>query len=270
VELFYFGRKSRRLYGALHQEKHSAADVGMVLCPPFGEEMAMTYARLAAWSKRLALHRIAVLRFHPYGTGESEGSFADFTLSSAVSDTVTAAGWARGKLRVPHLGLLGLRFGASLAVRAAQSEEVDFLVLWSPILNLQQYFRDLLRLRILKEMIHQQQSRVRLTSQGMIQQFEMGACVDLFGYELSPELYREMIAATEWPQHAPAGKILWLAQPAEAPAALPIVERWRAQGSVVDLQMLKTPAFWEDFSSFFPEQYTNATQQWLAGLVKAS
>jgi hypothetical protein len=70
VETFYFGQPSRRLFGVLDgptRDPHA----GLVFCAPFGDEMVSTYAVLARWSKELAKKGFAVLRFHPFGTGES-------------------------------------------------------------------------------------------------------------------------------------------------------------------------------------------------------
>jgi hypothetical protein len=48
------------------------------------------------------------------------------------------------------------------------------------------------------------------------------------------------------------------------------VERWKAGGSHVDLQILRVPPFWEDFSSLFPEELADFTQNWLNQLVRTS
>src|SRR5260370_17697685 len=158
VDTFYFGPESQRLFGVLHHNGHPAP-TSLVFCPPFCQEMATTYSRLARLSKQLAANEVGVMRVHPSGTGESEGRTSEFTLESVLGETQLARRVAEQRLKANRLGYFGLRFGATVAVLAASAEPVDFLVLWCPLINLQRYFRDLLRLQLTKEMVHQRRSQ---------------------------------------------------------------------------------------------------------------
>lgn len=265
VDTFYFGSESTRLFGVLHHTGHPSP-TGLVFCPPFCQEMVTTYSRLARLSKQLAANEIGVMRFHPSGTGESDGLTSEFTLDSVLRETVMARRAAEERLKTKRLGYFGLRFGAAVAVMAAAAQPVDFLILWCPLINLQRYFRDLLRLQLTKEAVHQHRSQIRHTTQQMVLELQAGNTVDIFGYELSPALYRQMTAASSWPQIPPAGKILWLARPDEQRSAMEIVETWRGAGSQVDFETIAEPIFWEDDSSWLPEKFAARTQQWLLEL----
>ncbi len=262
MNVFYFGEDSRRLFGVLGRPS-SEAHTGVVFCPPFGDEMICTYARFARWAKELAEEGFAVLRYHPFGTGESDGTCGQFTPRGAAEDAVTAVQWLRGTAKVERVGLFGLRFGASVAVHAAAAARPDFVVVWSPIINLQQYFRELLRLRLTKELVHQKASQVKVTAKHMIAELEAGRTIDLLGYEVSPEFYRQMAGSDGWPEQAPAPEVLWLARPPEQSRAQPVVELWRKQGGRVDLQALAEPVFWEDFSSALPLQFMEVSFRWM-------
>ena len=263
MNVFYWGEDSRRLFCVLGRPA-GEAHTGVVFCPPFGDEMVCTYARFARWAKELAEEGFAVLRYHPFGTGESDGTSGQFTPRGAAEDSGTAVRWLRENLKVERVGLFGLRFGASVAVQAAAAARLDFVVVWSPIINLQQYFRELLRLRLTKELVHQRADRVNVTVKDMMDELDAGRSIDLLGYELSPEFYRQMIASTSWPEQPPAPKVLWVARPAEGSRATPVVERWRSQGSQVDIELLPEPVFWEDFSSALPRQFMDVSFQWMA------
>ena len=262
VDTFYFGQESPQIFGVLHQGD-STPPASLVFCPPFCQEMVTTYSRLAKLSKLLAANEIGVMRFHPSGTGESEGKTSDFTLNSVLEETQWARRIAEERLQAPRLGYFGLRFGATVAVLAAAAEPVDFLVLWCPLINLQRYFRDLLRLQLTKEAVHQRHSHIQRTTQQMLGDLQAGKNLDIFGYELSPELYRQMTAVSTWPDTPPARRILWLGRPNEQRSAMDIVERWKSFGSQVDFETINEPIFWEDDSTWLPEKFAARTLEWL-------
>jgi uncharacterized protein len=260
LEIAYHGEPSERIYSAFHRAVDPEG-TSLIICPPFGQEMVTTYARLARLSKQLATEGVSVLRYHPFGTGESDGTHADITLESVVRDAVTAQGLVRERVAGGRIGYFGLRFGATVAILAASERPVDFLVLWCPMPNLRQYFRDLLRSQITADAV--QRSRTR-TTQEMMADLEAGKCVDVLGYELSPTLYRQMMAAQSFPDTLPARRILYLVRPAEEKSALPLVERWRRLGGQVNLQVIPETAFWENPGTTLPEKFAAVTMQWLS------
>jgi alpha/beta superfamily hydrolase len=262
MQVSYFGTDSHRLYGVFHNGVDSA-QTALVLCPPFAEELVATYARFANWSKRLAEKGIAVLRFHFYGTGESGGASADFSLEMAIYDACTALEFARERIAPVRLGYFGVRLGATIAMLAALRQPVDLLVMWSPITNIQQYMRELFRAQLAKEMVQRGLTRVQRNTQDMILDLKSGRSIDLLGYEFSPQLYRQMASRWKWPDKAPAKHILWLARTTEEKDARVIVDRWKASGSRVDFTVLPEPAFWEEYTSVFPRRFAASTLDWL-------
>ena len=224
--------------------------------------MVSTYARFARWSKDLADQGFVVLRYHPRGTGESAGSSKDFTLDGAAEDAAAAVKWLRENVEVDRVGIFGLRFGASAAVHA--SAKADFLILWSPVINLRLYFRDLLRLRMTKDMILLKEDRVRVTAKDLTSELEAGRSIDLLGYETSPELYRQMTAKESWPDEPPAPEVLWLTLPTEQAQGEAIASKWKDRGCRMDVQTFRERIFWEDFSSDFPQQFAESSIAWMA------
>src|SRR5262249_10809954 len=147
VEVTYCDSDSTRMYVVLHRGA-KANGTTLVFCPPFDQEMVTTYARFARWSKQLAARGFSVLRYHPLGTGESDGAHADVTLESLVKDAVTARHVAGQKTGDRPIGYFGLRLGATVSILAAAVEAADFLVLWCPVTSLRHYFRELLRSQV--------------------------------------------------------------------------------------------------------------------------
>src|ERR1700680_4996374 len=178
MEIGYHGNESARIYVVLHRSP-AESSTSLVFCPPFGPEMVNTYPRFARWSKQLTMHGFSVLRYHPYGTGESDGTYVDVTLDSAIRDTLMAQDVARQEFKNGLVGYLGLRFGATISILAAGTRLIDFLVLWCPVLSLRQYFRDLLRYQVTADAVKGSNTR---TTQAMIADLEAGRNVDVLGY----------------------------------------------------------------------------------------
>ena len=262
LEILYFGEDSHRMFGGLHRPT-GKAHTGLVFCPSYGDEMVVSYTPFARWAKELAQEGFAVFRYHPYGVAESDGKPADFSFESAVSDAVRAARFFQNKVSVDRIGFVGLRFGGRVAIEAALQTKVDLVVLWSPVLSLRQYCRDLMRLRLTTELVHQQAEQVRITSRAMVEELEAGRSIDLLGLEFSSEFYKQMNANPPLPDTAPAREVLWLARSAERVQAAKIAESWNQGGRRVELQVLAENAFWEEHSSDFPRKFADASLAWL-------
>jgi len=260
MEQFFFGEDGSKLFGVLARPT-GPAHTGLIVCPPLGEEMVSTYARFARWSKELADRGFAVMRYHARGTGESDGKSTDFTITGAAEDAATAVRWMRQNGNVERVGLFGLRFGATAAVHA--KAEADFLILWAPILNLQTYIRDLLRMRITKDMIHLRADRVKVTAKDLTAELDAGRSIDLLGYETSPELHRQMTTIATWPDEPPAPEILWLTIPTEHAQAETVANGWKNRGCNMDVRAFRERIFWEDFSSDFPHQFAETSIAWM-------
>ena len=261
-QTFHFGQPARRLFGVLELPSRNIR-AGLVLCPPFGDEMVSTYAALARWSKQLAQRGIAVLRFHPFGTGESDGTFADFTLQGALSDLSEAVSYLCIHTGLARVGLFGVRFGGFLAAQFAQATSLDFLLLWSPITSSRQYFRSLLRMRLTAELIYLQTREVKTTTERMVEEFQAGRSVDILGNEFSAELFHQMTAALSWPERVSTPRVLWLSRPADGPQPASLAQKWVSPGCKAECQCLPEAPFWEELSRIFPERFAKASEAWL-------
>jgi alpha/beta superfamily hydrolase len=96
--------------------------------------------RICSLAAKLVPLGLVVLAFDFAGSGESEGDFADLTLTGqsrdlqAVMDWVEAQGWS-------PIILLGRSFGGStVLIRAAQDERARGIILWSTPVFLQETF----------------------------------------------------------------------------------------------------------------------------------
>lgn len=148
----FFGERARRLFG-LYTPAHARAGRprGIVLCPPWGPEYLRAHRSLHQLGRLLAEAGFHVLRFDYHGTGDSAGDQAEATLEGWVEDIGTALDELKDTAGLQRVGLLGLRLGGSLALRAAtrRRRDVDALVLWDPVLSGADHLAELRRLEAL-------------------------------------------------------------------------------------------------------------------------
>lgn len=88
------------------------------------------------FARILANAGYAVLRFDFYGSGDSDGTFEDFTVNTEVADAVTGLDWlqARPDVDGERLGVLGLSMGGCVtALLAGQDARVKAAMLWNAV-----------------------------------------------------------------------------------------------------------------------------------------
>src|SRR6202041_1898040 len=146
AQALYFNSGEHRLFGWLHHSlKGLKADVGVVVCQPFGYEAICAHRGMRAFAESIAAAGMPALRFDYFGTGDSAeiDPQAD-QLQIWTQDVLAAAREIRLRTGVRHVCLLGFRLGALLATLAAsQGNAVSALVVVSPIITGRRYLREL-------------------------------------------------------------------------------------------------------------------------------
>src|SRR3984957_1667674 len=146
AEPIYFDSGDDKLFGWRHNPVggHSA-NVGLVICNPFGYEVMCSHTSLRAFADSAAEMGVPALRFDYRGTGDS----ADIDpqadqLQVWTQDVLAAITELQRRTGVARVCLFGLRLGALLAVLAAsQSNSVSSLALIAPVISGRRYLREL-------------------------------------------------------------------------------------------------------------------------------
>ena len=127
-----FGQDSD-LSGWLHRPGAAANKPAIVICNPVGFEFVRAFRSLRVLAEELAAAGHLVLRFDYRTTGDSAGSELDDNrveaLLASTREAIEFVARVNGNERV---ALLGLRLGATLAAKVAESKAVEQLVLWAP------------------------------------------------------------------------------------------------------------------------------------------
>jgi alpha-beta hydrolase superfamily lysophospholipase len=146
AEALYFGPADRQLFGWLHRPAAAtAANIGLVICKPFGYEAICSHRSIRAFAEASAAIGVPALRFDYLGTGDSSDIDPQSDqLEFWRQDVLAAVAEMRRRTGVERVCLLGFRLGALLAGLAAeQSKGIDGLILIAPVISGRRYLREL-------------------------------------------------------------------------------------------------------------------------------
>jgi alpha/beta superfamily hydrolase len=148
---FFFGGG---IFGVLHRPPHHAQS-GWLICNPLGMEKTNAHRFNLEWARALATAGHWALRFDYRGTGDSAGSFEDYSIHDYLEDIGRAVEELERLSGGPCSGLFGLRLGAGLAAAyAAESGRTLDLGLWQPVVDGCKYRDELLRRAMANELVN--------------------------------------------------------------------------------------------------------------------
>ena len=150
MEIFYFGEAPKLLFGAYHPARESKdRKVAVVLCYPIINEYLRSHRAFVRLATQLASEGFHVLRFDYFGCGDSYGDDDDGNLREWTENLLTAIDELKHGCDASHICLIGLRMGATLALLAGENRnDIDTMVLWEPIVNGEEYLREIKRLHL--------------------------------------------------------------------------------------------------------------------------
>ena len=150
METFYFGAPPKLLFGAYHPAQEiKDRKVGVILCYPIINEYLRAHRAFVRLATQLAAEGFHVLRFDYFGCGDSYGDDDDGSLLEWTENLSTAIDELKHGCDASHICLIGLRMGASLALQAAEKRnDIDTMVLWEPIVDGEDYVREIKRLHL--------------------------------------------------------------------------------------------------------------------------
>jgi len=219
----------------LHEQLLAAARGTVLFLPPFGDELNHTRPLMAAAARSLAATGWNVQCTDPYGMGDSEGDFADASLTQWAEDFADDAAAAaaqgtwvlwvarQGALLLPALWQALQRRGVPLPLALAS---------WSPVVQGSAVVTQWLRLAALGNT----GSAVGQSVDWLRRQLAAGVAVECGGYLLSAALANELeavpaevpvpVVAREWDAVASGARRFWLPTETDTDTTLvmPLVE----------------------------------------------
>ncbi|HUQ10649.1 MAG TPA: alpha/beta fold hydrolase [Steroidobacteraceae bacterium] len=266
VPQFFSNARRQRLYSVLHlaDEARTQADFAVVFCAPLFDEKLWSHRVLVNYARSLASQGIPVLRFDYFGDGESEGRFEEATVTSRIADILDAVAFCRSRAGVRRVFLLGLGYGAALALSAGKSGAVDGVVAWAPVMSGQQYASDLLRAHLGAQMVLHR--KVIHDREALTRQIHDGGSVNIEGYEIANPFFSELLATDtrRLIEEQPTRVALVQIAPVERidPQYAPIAE---SAGTRVQFFAVRELKFWMQQKTIFSPcaQLFQRTTQWL-------
>ena len=194
----FFKNKSYNLFGVLHEPDGTPSPLhpepctlGIVFCHPFAEEKLISHRIMVNLARTLTKMGVFCLRFDFMGHGDSDGNFEDATIETRLSDIESGIDFLKKRANAEKIGLLGLRFGATLAALTnARLSGLDFLILISPIIDGKSYIENCLRSNLTTQMATHK--RILKDRNALINGLMNGEKVNIDGYLLNQTLFKEL------------------------------------------------------------------------------
>ncbi len=127
----------------LTQPPTGAGSVGVVLVPPLGYESFTSHRTVRVLAERLAGRGCSVVRFDLDGTGDSWGTAWDPDRVLAWRASLQEAASFLTDIGCQSLVLVGVRFGATLALADGTDVGADRVVAWAPAIKGRTFVRQL-------------------------------------------------------------------------------------------------------------------------------
>lgn len=235
--------------------------------PPFGEEMNRCRRMMAEAGRALAEAGFASALLDLGGTGDSEGEIADFTLDDWLGDLSDLVDHLQDQ-QLPVRHLVGVRFGANLALRLLRSGVVrpTRAAYWQPFLDGRTMLTQLLRVRATATAMS---ADGKETATELLARLEGGEIIEVAGYAISTAMARSIIdSSVGTDDFASSGDVRWIdlgrtedrAPPKGAAQALGAV---KDAGKTADLTTLLGDPYWGSVEVLCDRAVIGKTVDWI-------
>lgn len=220
---------------------------GVLICSPLHAEFARNYRREVILGRTLALHGIAVHRFHYRGVGNSEARIEP-TFESMRADAIAAAEWFKQGYGLEQLAVLGTRCGGFVAGSVATEMSAAPVALWEPIIDPVDYFREAFRSRLIRDLKEGGHAATESTDE-LLEVLRRDGCLDVLGYSISAPLYDSFLPLNLQSEMGTQPRAILLVQLGRnrrlRDRYTRLIQVWRSEGFQVDSHSVdRTEAWW--------------------------
>lgn len=248
VDAFFLKGGAGNVFCTLVRPQGSAACRSAVLfVPPFAEEMNKARKQVMLAARSVAESGHCVLAVDLFGTGDSEGHFAEARWETWLEDLRAAQRWLADR---------GLRLGAVWALRSGALLAAELsaggmppapLLLWQPVTHGQRYMDQFLRMRVAAAMVG---AAPNVGVKDLRRELDSGSSLEVGGYEVHPELVRQ-IDSQDLSRSAPppGSRVTWVEIVAAADTGISVpaqrvIAAWKASGIDVEAVTVTGVPFW--------------------------
>jgi exosortase A-associated hydrolase 2 len=247
---FFLEGDSGRLYCMIHRPEADPQG-GLVICNPAFEERKSAQRALVEAARHFCGRGIAVLRFDYRGCGDSAGSLREVCPRDWIADACRVCERLAAEIPAedgtgPKLGVLGLRFGATVAAHAAAGVGADFAVLWEPVAEGTRYLEQELRKSLVREMVTE--GRSARSRRALLDDLHAGGELDFEGFAVTAAFYRGLDSLSACPDEGRTDRPVLIASvgPNErtSPNAARLGRGLERAGASVEHRTVVAPPFW--------------------------
>ena len=162
-----------------------------IICSPILEENIYGNDFIRNYQRFLAANSISSLRIHYEGEGNSSGVLTNVDINTWIGNTLDAINYFDRKNNYEKIYLLGIRFGSVIASRIADEIQVHGIAHWSPVVNGNTYFDELLNFNIVNQF--STFKKVICNKNCLLEKLKSGECINILGYELNRRIADSII-----------------------------------------------------------------------------
>jgi pimeloyl-ACP methyl ester carboxylesterase len=219
--------------------------LGWVICHSFGSEQVDLYMTDVAVARGLAAAGYPTLRFHCHGYGDSEDYSLPARPSTQLRDTLDVVEQFPALAGVDQIGLFGVRFGGAVAAQVAQRVGASHLVLVHPIVNGAKYATEVLRSRVIMEILDEHPGE-GASMEALKAELDTLGMVNVKGWALYSDVVDELREADLMKQLESLSARTLVFQVSRSPAITGgltrLVDKLRELGAHAQLDVLTHPA----------------------------
>jgi pimeloyl-ACP methyl ester carboxylesterase len=266
-------RPDGTLFVVLHRPADRPVLGWLTVCGSLFAEQHTDYRREVRLARMLAFAGLAVARFHYRGLGNSAPAPA--SLDAFARDALDVTQTALRLTPASRTAFLGVGVGSLVASRALADHPEAPLLLWKPVVDGAQFFRNFFRARLIAA------TRLGVTKPGdtneLLARLVSEGQVDVMGFTVGASLYDSLMTA-RLAETLPRHPRRILVQPFRGTGLERLAADWRAAGCLVDVQPVKLaedPWFIPDGADAnasvlaIEDQLMADTRDWLAGTWRA-
>ncbi|HCE43425.1 MAG TPA: hypothetical protein DET40_07740 [Lentisphaeria bacterium] len=247
-EPFFIDGGGARLYSVLFMPEKDFSNKVFLFCHPLFEEKKASHRVLVELARKLADTGHASLMLDLRACGDSEGNVQDFIPSNWLEDIRSGMSCLQKRFQNPRISLLGIRFGAALAVQFATREHgIEDLILIDPVVQGQAYLNEVLQQKYIREMMTFGEARSDVDA--MSAELGKNGKLDIDGTMISSGFFDEVKAIDIERQDLSSLKRMLLIQQSPRKSLLPvyeIIQRKCHDGNVnLEISLLTVPPFWK-------------------------
>lgn len=261
-----FGRPDLKVFGCRSVPEGNPV-AAVVVCPTLLAESVRNYRREVLLARKLAARGFVVQRFHYQGTGNSDGDPADATIGTMLSNALAARERLIAMTGVDRVVFMGTRWGALIAGMAAARCERSPLILWEPVVDPANYFREAFRSQLVFDL--KMRKSASPSADALVRELHRSGSVDILGWSLHEALYDSAAGRTLEVELGDDPRAILLIQIGRHRALrdeyAALVDRWMQRGFSLQAHAVQEqPDWWFSGDHYWVPDETRASTEVLA------